>query len=348
MTKTFYILGLSLVSAALLSGCSSNEEIVPDVTDGKVPINFATVMEAPSTRGTNALQTDAFVSGYTATYHQNVGLYIYRTGERDKSASVDQYGYVNNKYDVSDPDASKVSALTKSTGTEQAYFPGQNTPVDIYAYAPYQVSPTDVNKFADLSVATDQSAALEYLKADFVSGQLTNTPFTSDEATAHNIPMTHRMSRVIVVLKTGDGITDADLQGAKVTLLNVQNSFDFDPLAATAPVTTKGRTTDIIMGTVPADAASEAARTLYAIIPPQTIQAPKSESVTNEPLVIQIDLSATNKGAVYKLITTKDQKFDPGTQYTYTITVDATAISFTTSIAAWGSTTAQTGTAVLQ
>ena len=131
-------------------------------------------------------------------------------------------------------------------------------------------------------------------------------------------------------------------------LLNVQNTFDFDPLASTAPVTTKGTATDIIMGTVPADATTDAARTLYAIIPPQTIRAPKSESVTNEPLVIKIDLSDTNKGAVYKLITTTDQKFDPGTQYTYTITVDATQISFTTTIADWVTGTGETGKAVLQ
>jgi hypothetical protein len=340
MKKYLLLIPLSLASAFLLTACGSDaDDVTPNTPDTaeRTPIYLSAALASPNavTRGTADLQTTEFVKDYG----YGVGVYIYRKGQT-AAANPDSYGYTNLQYAV----RGTTGDLTLATGTSQPYYSAQNTSVDVYAYAPFQGTSGAGTSFADQAVQTDQSTDAGYLQSDYVSGKA-NFAYNANPATKHEVTLNHRLSRIKVILKAGNGVTDADLQGAVISLLNVKNKFTFNPLTTTAAdaatMASDAATATIKTGTtLAAGTSADGTLCTYAIIPPQTIASGTE--------FIQIVLSSANKTATYKMKLAADATFAAGNEYTYTITVDATAISFTTSIAAWGSTTAQNGTAVLQ
>jgi hypothetical protein len=338
MKKYLLFIPLSLASAFLLTACGSDADDVSPDTPVRTPIYLAASLASPTTtRGTADIQTTEFPSTYT----HGVGVYIYRDG-KTANENPDNYGYTNIKYDV---DAtSNTGDLALATGTTQPYYPNQKTAVDVYAYAPYQ---TGTAPFTGMTVEADQSTDANYTKSDFVSGKA-DVAYDKDEDTKHEVTLSHRLSRIKVVLVAGSGVTNDALTGAQVVLNNISRQFDFAPLSTNtgtdlivSNVTVVSGSTDVTMGTLgTATAGDDASRTLYAVVPPQTIAAS-----TN---LFTINLSTANSSAVYTLAPSTAQTFDAGKQYTYTITLAATALSLTTTITDWDRTEANqqnTGTA---
>jgi len=334
MKKYLLLIPLSLASAFLLTACGSDADDVSPDTPVRTPIYLSAALASPTTtRGTADIQTTEFPS----TYAHGVGVYIYRDG-KTANENPDNYGYTNLQYKVSGTDGD----LALDGSTTQPYYPNQKTAVDVYAYAPYQ---TGTAPFTGMTVEADQSTDANYTKSDFVSGKA-DVAYDKDEDKKHEVTLSHRLSRIKVVLVAGSGVTNDALTGAQVVLNNISRQFDFAPLSTNtgtdlivSNVTVVSGSTDVTMGTLgTATAGDDASRTLYAVVPPQTIAAS-----TN---LFTINLSTANSSAVYTLAPSTAQTFDAGKQYTYTITLAATALSLTTTITDWDRTTATTsGTA---
>lgn len=327
---------ITLLSTPLLAftACSSSDEVSDNGVEERAPIVLSTAI-TPVTRATTAdLQNTQFANG------TQIGTFIYRTG---KTAEDNSYGYENTPYT-----ADGSGALTPSP---QPYFPMQKTAVDIYAYAPYQASPTTAAEgkwsMTGLSVKGDQSTDDGYKASDFVSGSITNLTYANRaDADATKMTFKHNLCKIAVKLEavTTDNqpFSNANLEAARVIMNNVARGFEFN--VTTASVTTSALSAtstenEVDMGVTEKSTTSEgttkaSSLTVYAVIPPQTIAA-------NQTLfTIKLDkdvnkLGTTDATPTYALVPSTEQKFEAGKQYTYTVSIDATKLSFTTTITDW-------------
>lgn len=343
MNRQQSIIALLAAPLLLLTACSSDDTATV-APDGPAPILLGTSI-APTTRANSELQATELSAANT----DGVGTFIYRN---TKTAIDNEYGYENVKYTIT----GTAGDLTLASGETQPYYPMQKTSVDVYGYAPYlAVTATGTDpkyKFTGCTVKNDQSTDLGYMQSDFVSGVLSNLTY-ANRTQMNVIPLNHRLCKIIVKLTAVGTLTmlPTNLMGAQITLHNIKTKFDFNPVATDASgdpivsnVVADGTNTDINMGTTGtvtvADASSlttdeknevDKALTLYAVIPPQTLTGFDASPLD----LFTVTLNSANNSAVYNLATKGTQQFEAGKQYTYTITVDATKLSFTTTITDW-------------
>ena len=188
------------------------------------------------------------------------------------------------------------------------YYPASGSNVSAYAYYPANAS-IEADGF---QVATNQSADDDYETSDLMYASIP----TLNKTSTNNLEFRHVLSKIVVTLAAGTGFDASELADVTIALNGVKYKGTFDPAAGT--FTPADDTQTITLAT----AASTAPHA--AVVVPQDMSG-KEIAVTignGTPVAYSIPASTT---------------FNPGTVYSYTITVAKTGISVTSSIAGWTS-----------
>ena len=204
---------LAAVFAAMVS-CSENLENTPatPATD-KLPINISTTL----TRATDS----AFEQG------DKVGIFV--VNEPNSLATsgnhVDNMGFTYS---------------SKWTPDTPIYWLDQTTKADFYCYYPYaEAASTTAHSFA---TKADQSSLANYKASEFLWGKTTGVTPTEE---AVNITTNHTFSNALVILKPGDGFTEATLAAAtkSVKICGVKTGATIN--LATGVATANGNATEV-------------------------------------------------------------------------------------------------------
>lgn len=276
MRKSYFLLA---ASALMIAACSNEESGNQSVQNPEVISLSATVSGGMRASGANP-QDEQFVSG------KKIFVEAYKTG-------VSTATYATGEYTTTDASGTLSGTLT---------YPATGENIDICAYYPSTVN----SNTTSFTVQTDQSSDANYQNSDLMYA----TKATGlAKGSTHNLTFNHALSKIIVNIQAGDGVTAANITSlvSAVKIKNTKPTAGFAiTIGAPGTITESGSVTDInITGT---GAANE------GIIVPQTVAA--GEFIT-----------VTYKGNDYKYELTADKEFEPGHKYTYTLTLRAGGIS---------------------
>lgn len=253
----------------------------------------------------------------------------------DNGESVDVY--INENTDGT-PTTSYLQPLTYTTDGNggmttqtQPYYPTSGNGVNIYAIYP---SGTKAGEL--FTVQADQSADANYKKSDLMYGKPAQNP-VSRTSSPVNINFSHRLSKVTVVLKSGNG--NPDLNEAVVTLKDVKLSATFTATAESGSVSeATGDATDIKVMTAANNALSGS-----AVVVPQTLGTSFIEvKLKNGGVLTSSSLKDESDNPISDVVLTS------GKEYKYTITVNLTSLDVTSSISNWSNGGENTGEATMQ
>ena len=178
------------IAAVLLSGCSQ-EETPGD--SGKHPLVLQATIAAQDSRASTTLQTDKVDAKVT------LGVFATDAGGNVVGKNV-PYSYDSE------------TGQWKASGSA-IYFPMDGKSINIEVYAPYDASITTIP--AVLTPKSDQSSDADYLASDLLGGSLNNVGYN---ATAVDVTLQHLMAKVTVIITAGGGVTNADIEGAKLEI----------------------------------------------------------------------------------------------------------------------------------
>lgn len=192
------VLIIPLAALVLLASCNRDNRL-PDDPD-MVAVEFRAGI---STRASNASwdKNDA------------IGIYM-KSNNQPLSATSVVNQTANLKYVTPAGDG----AFTNGEGVGVIYYPVDGSRVDFVAYYPQQ-SVTNYSVAVDVSNQSNQGA-IDLLYSDNAVGKHKLAPVVE-------LNFTHRLSKLAVVLKAGEGVTDADLVGAVVSVSNLDTKAQF-------------------------------------------------------------------------------------------------------------------------
>ncbi|MDD6198614.1 MAG: fimbrillin family protein [Prevotella sp.] len=289
--KYLYIAAVS-VSLFACSADGEGGEVVPSEPSNpaqpteRMPIDISTSI-------TRATET-AFESG------DQIGLFVVNRNADGTLAALQPVGnHVDNMlYTYSD-------VWTPAT---PVYWKDDRTCADFYMYYPYRNTVSSVSAMP-FDVAADQSTASAYKAADLLVGSTLNV---APKKQAVGIVAKHVMSQVEIVLKAGNGFTDASLASAEVSLrlndMKTSATVDLSTAAVTATGTASSLTPYKDGGTY------------RAIVVPQKVEIGNLITVTVD-------------GTDYNL--KKAFTFTAGKRHTFTVTLAKTGSGIDVSIGAW-------------
>ena len=289
--KYLYIAAVS-VSLFACSAGGEGGEVVPSEPSNpaqpteRMPIDISTSI-------TRATET-AFESG------DQIGLFVVNRNADGTQVALQPVGnHVDNMlYTYSD-------VWTPAT---PVYWKDDRTCADFYMYYPYRNTVSSVSAMP-FDVAADQSTASAYKAADLLVGGTLNV---APKKQAVGIVAKHVMSQVEIVLKAGNGFTDASLASAEVSLrlngMKTSATVDLSTAAVTATGTASSLTPYKDGGTY------------RAIVVPQKVEMGNLITVTVD-------------GTDYNL--KKAFTFTAGKRHTFTVTLAKTGSGIDVSIGAW-------------
>ena len=153
--------------------------------------------------------------------------------------------YVSNAYVYKD--------FIPVNSSQQVYLPANGSTVDVYAYYPYKPGVTLSSPLSITIPGTESAQTLAEQKAvDVLSAKKQSTidaPIDIDHYTVQLL-FEHMMTKVIVYVMSGAGITDSELTGngvSSVQLLGQPTSATFAPVSRTLDITTPGSSSTITM-----------------------------------------------------------------------------------------------------
>lgn len=210
MKKLFTV----LVAIAAFVSCSKNtEEVVETPMSDKLPINISTTL----TRATDS----AFEVG------DKVGIFVVN----QPNALVASGNHVDNM---------GFSYSTTWTPDSPIYWLDKTTKADFYCYYPYAESvSTTAHTFA---TKANQSQLADYKASEFLWGKTAGVTPTEE---AVNITTNHTFSNALIILKPGDGFTEATLAAAtkSVKICGVKTNASIN--LTTGVATATGNTTEV-------------------------------------------------------------------------------------------------------
>lgn len=299
--KTKYFL---LAVAAISMAACSNDESVEQVNDADV-INFQASIDSPQTRA------DRDATDLQATYFEtgeevNIGI-----------APTSTTSYTYAVY-TADAHATNANDFTLKGGETALRWPTSGN-IDLVAFHPSTVTATTT----EFPVQTNQSTSDDYRASDLMAAtKLTNVAKTSSPVA---FTFNHMLSKVVVNLTAGPGITSGDLAATTVEIKTIKTAA-FDGTKWSAK---DGESTEwITLGT---------GANTTAIIVPQIID------YTSTPIDFIRITVGTNSPVVWQ--TSVDRTFTANTINTYNLTINMSSITLTsTEIANWTSTGGDTDT----
>lgn len=284
------ILFIAVASAALTS-CSSDNENVGTATDSRVALQVS-----------SGIQTRA--AGSTWTAGDAIGIY---------SLNGTTAEYSNCQYATANGGTN--GTFTPATSDQTIYFPVDGSTRDIIAYYPYSASVADGVYTVDVSNQSNQEA-IDLMTSALVSGK------HKDDASV-NLQFAHKLSKIEISIKPGNGITAADLAGMTVTLTNqiATGSINVTTDGSSVTAATDATATTLTLNTATDGTSAE------AIVLP-------AASTTGMNLVFQLSgFDAPFTWAVANA--TESKSFAAGNKYVYTITVNRIGIQVTATITDW-------------
>ena len=192
--------------------------------------------------------------------------------------------------------AGTAGALT-DISSDKAYYPATGT-IDLQAYYPADAA-------SEFTVQADQQSDANYKASDLMYASATGL---SKSASPVALTFAHKMAKLEVNVGKGDGV-DGNI--SSITVSGVNRSATFT--ASTGSVAVKGTTTSTIT-------MSNAGAALF----------PEQEVAAGDFITVNFD---NGKTATYALGAAKT--FTAGKRYIMNITVNATAVTATTSIGTW-------------
>lgn len=199
------------MALALLLSCrkEDNREPTPEL----IPVQIATTITGATDHG--------FEAG------DNAGLFVVNS---PKSLMVSGNHADNSKFTFND---------TKWNAEKEIYWLDATTKADFYCYCPYTSSVSSTTAFP-FQVSLDQSTESGYKASDFLWGKVTGVSPTPNPVM---IAATHRMSCMIVNLKTDTSGKEYDINNAEVTLCGLRISAQINLTDGT--VTADGNASEI-------------------------------------------------------------------------------------------------------
>lgn len=211
------------------------------------------------------------------------------------------------------------------------YYPQSGNDVNIYAYAPRAEGLTLDGSYV-FSIKPDQSKDADYLASDLLWGQPmeegTNHTANPVTRTKQAVPVsfTHLLSKIQVELIPGDGLSPAEFKGAKLEILSVKPTVTLD-LDMGKITEATGTPAPVTAATYTATETPSTPITAAAIIVPQTFTR-KFMKVT-----------LATGGELFYILPGKDSgadlELESGKIYNYTITVNLTELTVSSTIEDW-------------
>lgn len=215
-----------------------------------------------------------------------------------------------------------LTLATTSPAQEIPYYPANGNGVKMTAYHPYEDRAAITGSAYEFAVSTDQSSNANYYASDLLYSE--NKEYARQK-TAHSLAFEHKLSKVECMLTPGSG--SPDLTGATVSIVGAQTNIIFRPADGTLRSPTNATTDDIKLNS------AIAAGPYIGIIPPQTY------SKGSQFLKVELN-AAAGGGTFYYTIPNggadNDLALAGGNVYKYTITVNRTGLSVTSTIEPWG------------
>lgn len=310
------LLGIALCTVMLLpAGCSNDNdnEGTDTPADGRVALEVTGGIEV-NTRAHDA----AWDTG------DRIGIYMFAAGTTDIAEGAKNIPYTT----TADAGGSFTPAGTA------IYYPVDGSNVDFHAWYPYaDVSGAGQNQWtADITGQSSQ-AAIDLMTADAKSE-------TGEDGTAYNkdhpavsLNFRHRLTKLVLAIKPGTGISAADLKGLKVEITGQPATATYDPQLDA--IGTVKASTDITLLT------SSDGTSAQAILFPNDVAGNAPQ--TGRQLVFT--LNAT--GEVFRWDIPDTKSFKAGEKNLYTITMNRTPLVVTSTVTDWnkGNDDGETGSA---
>ena len=312
-----------IMAVAAFSSCSNDEATIAQQADTSKPLILSSVLE--SSRATT--QTDQIVAGQVVYAWADV--------------SSTQANWVNS-WQLT---ASGTGTFTFADGAEK-YFPKGNAPIDIYAiHGRYQFAANAAFPSAGYTFAVhnDQRLEANYCESDLLYGIKKGVTYNAGGV---GVKFYHMFSKVEVVLKADGALTDDDLAGAEVNILDVQTQVTFAPEKTTEAGIADSPTREnmltlstdqqaakaaIIMNTVVAPKANTGFGTEVgeACIPPQSFDTDQ---------FIKIVLHSADYNGTTLYVPLHNLTMNSGYKYTFQVSVNAVAnvAASTVTVTPWG------------
>ena len=319
---------LLLATAATLAfGACSSDSGQSVERETPAEISLVSCLSNTATRG--AFDTDAGITRLQSTQIA-AGETVYAWVEDNNGSASSPYV---NAWKLTAQGDGNFSGATQ-------YYPATGDNVDVYCiHANLAEAPTGAFPTTALThtVMADQSTAANYLKSDLLYGSVQNQGRKSTQP----VIFKHKLAKIEVKLKVGDGLTAAQLMdaGTAVYIQNTLPTATYTP--AKAPALADGGDIAAYGGTVKATGTAtdinmylqketDATATILAF--GEAIIVPQSVS----PSVNFIRIRLADGGDIFaKLGGTADKVFEAGKRYVYTVTVNLTTITLTSSITDW-------------
>ena len=277
-------LACAMMTTALFSSCSSEEEQAPE---NQQPVELQ-IVSAINTRAANA----AWTAG------DMIGVFALKGGAQD---------YSNMSYTTSDGSGSFLPSAEDQT----IMLPYDGSNYTITAYYPYTESLKDGSYAINVSSQGDQEA-IDLLVAAPVSGVNKMSPVAA-------LDFYHKLVKIVITMKPGNGITADQLAGMTVTISGQQTEGTCD-IINNGDVVPSGETSDITLETSPDGTTSE------AILLPAT---------TTDGMVLTFSITGAGEYTWAVNSAAKSQSFGAGNKYKYDITINKTGLDVNASIEDW-------------
>ena len=281
--KTFSAVALATL---LLTACQNDEETMQ--TDARVALQV-----------TSGIQTRA----YDATWEANdeIGIFGFTQGDAPAQA------YTNVRYVTTGGDG----AFTPDGTT--IYLPTDGSSLDFVAYYPHTtdlengIYTVDVEDQSDLSTIDLMAAGMQ------TANRINNTVTFNFE---------HKLSKIVLTFKPGDGMALSELTGMKVQLTNQQTLATFDVTQPDGEVVVGTNTP----ATLTLNTTDDGMSSSEGIVLP---------SANFDSMTLHLELEDGGSFFNWDLNNSKADKFEAGKKYVYDITVNKSRLDVTATIEDW-------------
>lgn len=274
----------AMMTTALFSSCSSEEEQTPE---NQQPVELQ-IVSAINTRAANA----AWTTG------DKIGVFALKGTTKD---------YSNMSYTTEDGSGSFLPSAEDQT----IMLPYDGSNYTIAAYYPFTSSLANGTYSIDVS-SQDNQEAIDLLVAAPVSSVNKMSPVAA-------LDFYHKLVKIAITMKPGNGITAEQLAYMKVTISGQQTTGTCD-VVNNGDVVATGTTSDITLLTSADGASSE------AILLP---------AATTDGMVLTFSIPNAGEYTWRVNSAAKSQSFGAGNKYKYDITINKTGLDVNASIEDW-------------
>lgn len=221
--------------------------------------------------------------------------------------------YANRQYTTEDGGAT--CKFKPSTSDQTVYFPIDGSMRNIIAYYPYSATVADGVYTVDVSSQSNQEA-IDLMTSALVTDRHKDAP-------AVNLSFAHKLSKIVLSIQPGNGLTTADLAGMTVTLTNQIATGTINAITNGSSVTTA------------ADATKQAI-VLNTAANGQNAEAIVLPAASTAGMNLVFNLTGFQTPFTWNIANaTKSQSFKEGMKYTYAITINRIGIDVTANITDW-------------